>query len=237
MQVLGLSSYKLRLFSFALFGAFIFPVLVFYFREPSQTSSSWAHRQHDSTHSDKVTSPSFTAFRSVEIKERGHLEILVKRPKTVEFVHQSWKTVNLPSRFQNWSKTWKECFPKARHLLWTDEDNRNFIAKRYPWFLSRYNTLPANIYRADAARYLYLFHFGGIYSDLDNECLRPFDNLLLNSTMVFGAMNGSKNVKEGGFVQNSFMYSEPRHPMWLEMVHRIMTTKNGVGPEDLTGPK
>ena len=162
---------------------------------------------------------------------------MIRRPQEVEFVHQSWKTATLPSRFIKWSNTWKSCFPKARYILWTDEDNLSFISMYYPWFLARYKSLPANIFRADAVRYLYLFHYGGIYTDLDNECLRPFDHLLLNSTMVFGAMSGAKNVKEGGFVQNSFMYSEARHPMWLELVHRIINTTNGPHPEEVTGPQ
>jgi len=39
--------------------------------------------------------------------------------------------------------------------------------KEYPWFLETFDSYPYNIERADVIRYFALYHFGGIYLDLD----------------------------------------------------------------------
>ncbi len=49
---------------------------------------------------------------------------------------------------------------------------------RYPWFLKVYMAYPLSIHRADAARYLILHSFGGIYADLDVESLDSMDELI-----------------------------------------------------------
>ena len=159
----------------------------------------------------------------------------------VRIIHQSWKSKRLPRRFANWSRTWRECFPEPewQHLLWTDADNERFVADEYAWFLERYKSFRRNIYRVDSVRYLYMHRFGGIYSDLDNVCLRPFEHLLRGHNLVFGDI--VHNVKPSPYwtyIQNSFMYSSPGHPFWLDLVRRISKLDADVDglPEPLTGP-
>ena len=38
-----------------------------------------------------------------------------------------------------------------------------------------YRRYPEMIQRVDAARYMLLHHFGGLYADFDVECVRPLD--------------------------------------------------------------
>ena len=63
-------------------------------------------------------------------------------------------------------------------MLWTDASSREFIANEYPWFLDTFDGYTYPIQRADAIRYFVLYHYGGIYVDLDIGCLRPMDDLL-----------------------------------------------------------
>ena len=162
------------------------------------------------------------------------------RPRTLaRIVHQSWKTTQLPPRFSTWSSTWDRCFPDWTHVLWTDADNERFVQQYYPSFYARYRSFTWHIYRVDAVRYLYLHHFGGIYTDLDNLCLRPFEHLLTGHSLVFADM-AYPTWSSGHFmyVQNSLMYSEPGHPLWLELVEGINRSRPGENgrPEYLTGP-
>ena len=55
------------------------------------------------------------------------------------------------------------------HRLWTDEDNFNLIKDHYAWFLDTYESLPKPVMKADSARYLYMYHIGG----LPLLCLMP----------------------------------------------------------------
>lgn len=51
--------------------------------------------------------------------------------------------------------------PDYEWVLWTDEDNRQMVTKYAPEFLTAYDDLPSEIYRADVSRNLYMFLFGG----------------------------------------------------------------------------
>jgi mannosyltransferase OCH1-like enzyme len=39
---------------------------------------------------------------------------------------------------------------------WTNEDNRRLVAQHFTWFLATYDSLPQDIMRADAARYMWV---------------------------------------------------------------------------------
>ena len=52
------------------------------------------------------------------------------------------------------------------YRLWTDEDNYNLIKDHYAWFLDTYESLPKPVMKADSARYLYMYHLGGIVAAL-----------------------------------------------------------------------
>lgn len=156
-------------------------------------------------------------------------------PMVTEIVHQSWKTRQLPPMFANLSLSWKTCFPSWKHILWTDEDNLQLVRDYFPWFLPRYQALPHNIMRADAVRYMYMYVYGGVYADLDTECLKPFTHLLRNYSIVMGAMDGGAILPEG-HTQNSFLYSAPGHPFWLQLLKYIYRHSNEGRPEAITGP-
>jgi mannosyltransferase OCH1-like enzyme len=106
-----------------------------------------------------------------------------------KLIHQSWSSRDLPPKFQRWSDTWRSNHPDWEWVLWTDEDNKALVNRYFPWFGDSYQQLRGEIFRADAARNMYMYAFGGysylfqgadcsIYADLDVECLRPFDRLL-----------------------------------------------------------
>ncbi|OBT81368.1 hypothetical protein VE02_10230 [Pseudogymnoascus sp. 03VT05] len=58
-------------------------------------------------------------------------------------------------------------------VLWTNDDTLNLVRKYFPWLEEAYLELPGKIYRADFSRNLYMYIFGGVYADLDTDCLRP----------------------------------------------------------------
>ena len=120
-------------------------------------------------------------------------------------------------------------------MLWTDEENRNFVSTFYPWFLKTYDELPLNIHRIDAVRYMYLHHYGGVYVDLDFESLRPIDEYLKGKQLVLGRMRTWHNTEHA--IPNAFMASRRNHPFWVEVLNYIhVHRKMHWGAEWLTGP-
>lgn len=147
---------------------------------------------------------------------------------------QTWKTkTDLPTNFAYWQKTFKDLHPTYQYRLWDDADNRAFIEKNFPWFLDRYDSFPAEIYRADAVRYFFLYRFGGIYADLDTECIRSLDPLLTGGDVILGRMGSNPAFEHS--IPNAFMMSKPRQEFWLFVISLISDTI-GDRPEYVTGP-
>lgn len=54
--------------------------------------------------------------------------------------------------------------------LWNASAGRELLENHYPWFLPTYDNYRHPIQRVDAIKYFILYHYGGIYLDLDVAC-------------------------------------------------------------------
>ncbi len=122
-------------------------------------------------------------------------------------VHQTWKTSDVPEAWAAYRSSWLERHSSWRHRLWTDADNRRLIAEHHPWFLATYDSFPRHIQRVDAAKYFIVYTHGGVYADLDCECLRPVDALTQRGGAVVGKTRD-------GVIEGAFFASPPGHPLW-----------------------
>lgn len=148
-------------------------------------------------------------------------------------IMQTWKTHELPDLFAKWSSTWNVFHPTWDYILMDDHDNRAYIEKYFPWFLSIYDSFPQEIYRADAIRYFYLYNEGGVYADLDFECLKPLDPLIAKGGVILGKMT---DAPIDGKYPNAFMASCPKADFWPVVIYCIMQNLHNKRPEHVTGP-
>lgn len=155
-----------------------------------------------------------------------------------QIIYQTWKTkTKLPDNFRIWSSTWKNNHPNYKYLLWDDEDNRNFIKDNYPDFLKIYDSYDKNIKRVDAVRYFFLYHYGGIYADLDFESLKPIDPLLKeyqDYDVILGRMG--TNTKFRHSIPNAIMISKPKSDFWLFVIENLRKRYRRRKVEIATGP-
>lgn len=103
----------------------------------------------------------------------------------------------------------------SEYMLWTDAASRDFIAKEYAWFLDTFDAYTYPIQRADAIRYFVLYHFGGVYLDLDVGCRRRVDKLLVYPVVL------PKTIPVG--VSNDLMFAEKGHPFMAQTIHNLVT--------------
>ena len=103
-----------------------------------------------------------------------------------KIIHQTWKTNQIPEEWQAFVKSWKFHHPDWEYKLWTNDDGEEFVERFYPDFLNVYLAYPYDIQRADAIRYLVVYHYGGLYADLDFECLQSFESLRNTNQLVIG---------------------------------------------------
>jgi hypothetical protein len=147
-------------------------------------------------------------------------------------VHQTWKSTSVPAEWREAHRSWHCHHPGWELRLWTDEANRELVASRHPTLLDRYDSLPYPILRADVARVLILERWGGVYADLDVECLRPFDSLLAGSSMVLGFEPAAHARRLGRrtLVSNAVIAAVPGHPL----LHRLIETFHRLPADILT---
>jgi len=150
-----------------------------------------------------------------------------------KIIHQTWKNNTIPTKWKEYHQTWKNKFPEPeyKHILWTDEDNRKFIKDNYEWFLKTYDNYPKNIQRADAIRYFILYHYGGIYADLDCEVRENFYNDLTHDNINLAASPYGPGGK-----MNNLMASDKKNEKWKLVFDELEKRKKIPGTMSSTGP-
>ena len=156
-------------------------------------------------------------------------------------IHQTWKDRDVPERFLAAQRSWQETHPDWEYRFWTDVDLAVLVRERAPELVPLYERYPEAIQRVDAARYVILREFGGVYADLDLVCLRPIDALLdaevvLPRTTPFGVSNQFMLSVKGHSLFCHAVASLPRaYAKWGRAWPRHVRVLTTAGPLFLTG--
>ena len=144
-------------------------------------------------------------------------------PRTI---HQLWKTSEIPHRWRDCSESWKAHHPNWEHRLWTDEDADNFVKVHHPGLRGVLDSFPYAIQRVDMMRYLILSVYGGVYVDLDMECLQPLDALLdgLQFAAAYEPREHEAGLRESRVVGNAFLASTREHPLWPAVISELLSS-------------
>lgn len=162
-------------------------------------------------------------------------------------IFQTWKTKTIQNNIlHSWQFSWKLYNPSYEYIIWDDTDNRNFIKENFSDFLEIYDSYDMNIKRVDTVRYFYLLKFGGIYADLDFECLKSFDNIiesgeLAGKNILLGTLGRMDNEKyQLHKIPNALMISKPGEDFWKLIIQVMkgidLEIRNSLPPELVTGP-
>ena len=159
---------------------------------------------------DKLKLPGkVTRYRVINDKRnKDNVKEVVTIPK---IIFQTWKSRDdIPDKWISGQESIETYMSDWTHVITDDDDNRNFIKEYYPEYLSKYDSFPYNIQRADFVRPFLLYKFGGLYLDMDIEIQRPLDDLFTSDSEVFLVMSG--NVTS--CTTNSFMASKKGAEFW-----------------------
>lgn len=155
-------------------------------------------------------------------------------PRVVHFV---WVGGSLPQRYARVIDSWKRFFPNSVRV-WTDVDVEMLVSCNMEWW-EAYQSFPKPIYRADLARLIILYLHGGIYVDLDAECLRDL-NILIDSRKEGLIVGRERNLQ--GNIASAVIIARPYHPAIKKLIDRIISPENidkiirGGYAVDVTGP-
>lgn len=145
--------------------------------------------------------------------------------------------------YRGWQNSWARLNPGFEYRLWTDRDLDALVEERFPHLLALYRGYRHPICRVDLGRYLVLKTFGGVYADLDCECLRPIDDLLVVADFAIG-LEPESHVALGKAVDRglsrilcpSFIASIPDHPFWDHVLDYAAAAGGEADILDATGP-
>ncbi|KAI9164098.1 Mannosyl phosphorylinositol ceramide synthase SUR1 [Paramyrothecium foliicola] len=176
----------------------------------------------------------------VTLSDKHDVKPVKGQNHTIPFIlHQTTATENIPEKWVASQRSCKKAYShfeyKVRyHLLyqsliiitltlkfklWTDASARDFLVREYPWAVSTWDNYAFPIMRADAIRYFVLYHYGGIYLDMDTVCDKalPLDALVIEQDAPNAIF---KSTLPTG-VTNDMMISSARHPAFLLAIQRI----------------
>lgn len=134
-----------------------------------------------------------------------------------KLIMQTWKTKDVPEHWKESPESISKKMKSWKHILMTDEDNRNFVKKHFPEFIPYYDSFKYPIQRVDAVRYMWLYVNGGIYLDLDIAVNKNLEKLLKCNYDFY--LVQSSNVYST--YTNAFMISKPKVDFWLDVIEEM----------------
>jgi mannosyltransferase OCH1-like enzyme len=164
-------------------------------------------------------------------------------------LHQTWKSAQLPGDLERYRASWKALNPALDHRFYDDAACLQFVCAEFPQYVGLYRSLPFAIQRADLFRYLAVYRHGGIYADVDMECLRPIARFLACPGALFSveAQLTARRQRELGYarpyqIANCMFAAPPRHPFLRAIIERAAALcaqpiSSPAEVEDTTGPR
>lgn len=143
-------------------------------------------------------------------------------------IHQTWASEHLPPAFRSCQASWRRHHPGWEYRFYDDRASRRVVEDGFPDLLAVYDGCPHAVQRADIFRYLVVAREGGVYADMDMECLRNLEPLLERERAVFGVedMLSARatrrlHLRHRERIANFIFAAEAGHPVFAEIVARL----------------
>ncbi len=154
-------------------------------------------------------------------------------------VHQIWLGSPTPVKYKEWMSTWMDWHGWA-YRLWTDEDLKDIKLYNQELFDRAKNYGE----KSDILRFEILLKYGGIYVDVDFECINPqffnelhhcYDLYIGFEPLEHGLLDGYGMFK----LCNALMGAAPGHPILQELILNLKdnyAAHEHEWPVEKTGP-
>lgn len=147
-----------------------------------------------------------------------------------------------------------------RIMTWTLDSAIEFMNINYPFMIDTFTSLGGDAFpitKCDFFRYLLMYHFGGIYMDMDFVPTRPMnsiiEDLLVHKRIFYSPTSALSptiilteewpdSATMSKSLHNGFLVStEPFHPFWINVVTGILTNSTPITSQadvyQRTGPQ
>ena len=140
-----------------------------------------------------------------------------------KIIHQTWKTDDIPSHYKPLVESWKNKYPDYKYNLWSDQKLEEYVKKHWSWYLPVWEKLVPFIKKVDTVRYMWMYDLGGMYADLDMECLKKASFLEKYPGMAFipSANHAVDWSYDADKASPAWLASVPKNPIWLYILRYI----------------
>ncbi len=151
-------------------------------------------------------------------------------PTIPKHIHQIWIGGPLPEVFKKYIYTWKQMHPDWEYTLWTDKK----IRELFPLYNQNYYDQSDGMgVKSDLLKWEIIYRFGGVYVDVDFECLQPLDDLHYRYDFYTAFQ-----PLDAFFVQlGAALYAgHPEHPILKHCIETIKDDWHHKGAPKKSGP-
>jgi len=142
-----------------------------------------------------------------------------------KIIHQIWwQGMNkLPNKYKEYNKSWINKNKSWKIIYWDEYKIIQLLKKYYPDILKLLNNYEFMIQKIDVAKYVILYHYGGVYVDMDTVCEKSLD-ILINKKEFSKYSFICCNMEIVPFIKiinNGVIFSKKKHPILLVLLSNL----------------
>jgi len=145
-------------------------------------------------------------------------------PKKVHWVHKDRNSIRPDSR--GFMEHCIQLNPEYEFMFHSDDDVEDLIEAEYPQYFQNFYSLNPSMKRVDMSRYFLLHFHGGVYQDLDYECVHPYREWLPSTKAVWLT----------SWPDPALMISAPNEPFWVDAIESVFEQNAAMTTWETTGP-
>jgi len=131
---------------------------------------------------------------------------------------QTWKNNEIPDYCYYLIMKMRSHNPNEKFLFFTDDNIISFMNSFGIEYYETFKSMKYKIQQIDFFRYLAIYHYGGLYLDLDMDISASFSSL--DKTKCCFPIEVKEN--NGNLIGNYAFYAPPRHPFLKHIINSIM---------------
>ena len=147
-------------------------------------------------------------------------------------------------QFSDWIYSWERNQGDWKYLFWTAPGAKYFIRRTFRSHFTMYNGYPTKLQKADARRYFIMYHYGGVFADLDLESVFPVHGVLTKYPCIIAQEPNAHRAflydKELPYIpMPGVMACRPKHPFFKFVIDLLQDYAKDLSFDALrsTGPK
>lgn len=142
-------------------------------------------------------------------------------PLNIHQVYYNISQIEISPELKEAQLSWSLMNKAFKYTLWNESMVEQLLRDKYPYLENLYYSYERWIHKIDMARYIILHQHGGIYADIDIECIKN----MLDIYMSFPVNTGVVMYYTKPFgVSNDFIIAKAKHPFMTAVIRGLSSS-------------